>query len=613
MFKHFFSLLILVLLFVFFSVQPVPAQEDTGTEDDLLQMYFTEDELVEVAARFPKPMIRVAENVSVITAADIERMNAHNVAEILNRLPGVFIQFNGRGFNQSSTIFIQDSDYEHVLVLLDGIRWNSIYGGMAELNSIPVQIIDRIEVIKGPASSTWGSSLGGVVNIITGNTGNSTRPKGLVSASYGEKSSQEYFASLAGRTGHAGYFVSAGSQSSDGFLHNRMYDRENIYGKFSLDLPHASLLTMTTGYSEPELRFFDWPESSFGAKGRQRHFWSKLNFDTTITDKLNINVNAFRYEQKFVNNYYSLPDNTSYYDDVSDNLNKGFGSQLTWQTGGHLLVFGGEFERTSYDDESNIYYDESWGLYLNDTITFGSITLIPGIRYDYLSTSADMVSPGLGVTWQMSEQTLLRFLVSRGFRKPYIYDIYKGGGSGLDSETVTSYQAGVESTALNWCRLKANFFEHRIKDEWNFDSSGSLYNGGKAKRYGYELELETAAWHYFSVLSSFSYVYTDYYGNKKNDDTYTGKLTLLYQHPQLFTAELFGRYMWWNEHRADNLNSDYGTMICDLTVTKEFQLSEQTAFDLFFTVHNLFDGRDYWISIYDNAHRWVEAGLRFNF
>jgi len=93
-------------------------------------------------------------------------MNAHTVAELLNRVPGIFVNFH-QDFGATSFFHIQGSDPRHVLVLLDGISWKFLSSGSVETNSIPVGIIERIEIIKGPASSAWGSSLGGIINIIT--------------------------------------------------------------------------------------------------------------------------------------------------------------------------------------------------------------------------------------------------------------------------------------------------------------------------------------------------------------------------------------------------------------------------------------------------------------
>ncbi|HLD29275.1 MAG TPA: TonB-dependent receptor plug domain-containing protein, partial [bacterium] len=149
-------------------------------EMEVLRLFYSEKALVVSSTRHPKPISQVAENITIVTAREIEEMNAHTVAEVLNRIPGVFINF-GQGvgsFGSASLIYIQGSEDRHVFVLVDGVAWNFLSSGAAETNAIPVGIIERIEMIKGPASSAWGSSLGGVINIITKPAGTAARPAG---------------------------------------------------------------------------------------------------------------------------------------------------------------------------------------------------------------------------------------------------------------------------------------------------------------------------------------------------------------------------------------------------------------------------------------------------
>ncbi len=607
--KHLLSLAIPFSLFTVLIIQPLSAAGQNH-EDELLSMYFAEDQLVESATRAPKPMSQVAENVTIITAEEIQRMNAHSVAEVLNRVSGVFVGFNGRDFNSSAALHIEESDFTHVLVLIDGLRWNFAAGGMAVTDSIPVEIISRIEVIKGPGSSTWGSSLGGVVNIITKKTGSSTRPTGVITGSYGEANSQQYSGTVAGKVGKAGYYLAVGSQNSDGLMGGRYYDRENIYAKVSLDLPHATTLTLTTGYSEPELRFFDAYEYNWRVEGKDRNFWTTTSLDSSLSEDISLNVSVFRKEQKYIRTNYALPTKSFWFESYEDNWTNGISSSVNGHFGSHLLVLGGEFERSESKDETGErQYDEAWGVFINDTIKMGNFSLTPGLRYDHLSLTDDMTSPSLGLTWQMTENSLLRALVSSGFRRPYITDATPG----LDPEEVISYQIGLETSVLSFCMLKTTLFEHKLKDTWVWDWTASQNsNGPDAKRYGYEVEIATTSFHDFSAQSSFSYVYTDYYGEMENDDQYSAKFTLLYDNPELFSAELFGNYTWWNTNNISS-SGDNGTMICDLNLSRQFRLTEQTALDLFATCHNLFDGRHYWHSLYENPHRWVEAGLRFHF
>ena len=181
-----------------------------------MALYFDQSQLVEVATRAPKPISQVAENVTIVTAEEIERMHAHTVNEVLNRVGGLFVGWYGQDFGGSSPFIytLGTRDY-HTLVLLDGVRINNASGGDPYFNFIPISIVKRIEIIKGPASATWGSALGGVINIITKDPGDSTVPKGSVTATYGEAASRELSGEAAGAVGVVSYYLNAGTMKSD--------------------------------------------------------------------------------------------------------------------------------------------------------------------------------------------------------------------------------------------------------------------------------------------------------------------------------------------------------------------------------------------------------------
>ena len=184
-------------------------------ELQFLKMYYTSKEMVYTTTRSIKPLSRVAENVTVITAKDIRKMGAHTLSEVLNQIPGIFVNFS-RDFGATSFIYMQGAKNYHTLVLVDGIRWNILSERHAETNSIPVEIIERIEIIKGPASSSWGSSLGGVVNIITRHLDLNDSPAGTFWSTFGEKNTSDLRAGFTGRIDKGRYYLYAGKQDSDG-------------------------------------------------------------------------------------------------------------------------------------------------------------------------------------------------------------------------------------------------------------------------------------------------------------------------------------------------------------------------------------------------------------
>ncbi|MCP4694533.1 MAG: TonB-dependent receptor, partial [Desulfobacterales bacterium] len=136
-------------------------------------------------ARRLAPINKSPENIVVITKQQILDMNAHTVAEILNRAPGLFVNFFGMDMGSVSLIYIEGSEGRNVLFLLDGMRLNFLSSGAAESNMIPVGSIERIEIIRGAASSAWGSALAGVVNIISKRGESLSGPEGMIQSAIG--------------------------------------------------------------------------------------------------------------------------------------------------------------------------------------------------------------------------------------------------------------------------------------------------------------------------------------------------------------------------------------------------------------------------------------------
>ncbi len=144
----------LLCISVFLAPRTGLTEDHLPPEEELLSLYFDEEELVETATGSPKPITQVAENVTIVTAEEIEAMHAHSLAEVLQRQSGVFVSHFGQDFLGDSSLLLLGSQRHHVLVLLDGVRINLNSNGSALTNFIPLGIIKRIEIIKGAASST---------------------------------------------------------------------------------------------------------------------------------------------------------------------------------------------------------------------------------------------------------------------------------------------------------------------------------------------------------------------------------------------------------------------------------------------------------------------------
>ncbi|AGI25471.1 TonB-dependent receptor [Pseudomonas sp. ATCC 13867] len=125
-----------------------------------------DDQLV-TATRTERRAEQTLASVSVLDRADIERSQAQSVPDLLRRLPGISLASNG-GPGKATSLYLRGSESDHVLVLIDGIKAGSVSSGGASLQDLPVALIERIEVVRGPRSSLYGSeAIGGVIQIFT--------------------------------------------------------------------------------------------------------------------------------------------------------------------------------------------------------------------------------------------------------------------------------------------------------------------------------------------------------------------------------------------------------------------------------------------------------------
>jgi vitamin B12 transporter len=134
-------------------------------EEDALALYSGWQEESTSASRSPKPLSQSPENITIVTARDIEIINAHTLADVLATIPGIQTHVLG-GPGSSTYTYIQGASFPHTLVMLDGAPLNKI-SNFSDVGSVPARIIERIEIVKGSASSAWGPALGGVINVIT--------------------------------------------------------------------------------------------------------------------------------------------------------------------------------------------------------------------------------------------------------------------------------------------------------------------------------------------------------------------------------------------------------------------------------------------------------------
>jgi vitamin B12 transporter len=152
---------------------------------------------------------------NLIEREQIERSQAQSVPELLNRVPGISLTNNG-GPGKSTSLSMRGSNSNHVLVLIDGLKVGSLTAGGAALQDLPIELIERIEVVRGPRSSLYGSeAIGGVIQIYT-RKGQGAGFKPFASAGYGSQDTFQGSAGFTGRAGDGWYSLGVSGLDTDG-------------------------------------------------------------------------------------------------------------------------------------------------------------------------------------------------------------------------------------------------------------------------------------------------------------------------------------------------------------------------------------------------------------
>jgi vitamin B12 transporter len=611
--KYCFILLCALVMVV--SLRP-PALAEPDEDQQTLEMFYEGKDLVVSATRSPKPLSQSAENITVITAADIERMGAHTLGEVLNTVPGIVNDDRGSVGN-FGTITIQGALPPHILFLLDGVTLNFLDSGFPNAATIPVQDIERIEIVKGPGSSSWGSALGGVVNIVTKSPLEGKKLGGTLSFSAGERDTRDSRGEGTGTLGRLGYYLFAGNLTSSGLRPSTGVDENNLYGKFRWELPGKGDLTFTIGYTKEHRGDGADIADDLSIRSTFEHFFTTLSLNYSLNASTELDLSLRESTKHNRNQLSTLSTGELLQDSSSSETSYGGSAKLSWRKGFQNLVVGGDFDHLENNSDANLFFQsffshialqsDKFGIFCNDTFTYKGLSITPGIRYDRMNPVGDFVSPSLGIAWSLNDRTILRGYVAHGYSLPLMTP-------DQPQEKVLTYQAGVETTQIPYLWLKTTFFRNELSDVQSFDFTTGLINLVKQLKQGVEVEGKTVS--FLNTALSAGYTFVDA-SNRDTGETLAGvprqivKLGLLYDDQRSLKGALLGRYVWWNADVTDDARDN--AFIWDLGLSKRVMNVNDLALELFFNAHNLFNGAQYSLGMFPNARRWVEGGIRFKF
>lgn len=279
----------LMMLFVLGSSMNAFAQNN-----DVLDENFVLDEMVVSATRSEKKLLDTAASVSVITDKDLNQMHINNLDEAFVKIPGVYVgRLSGIGSTTSQTVMRGVNAANSVAVLVDGVQVNDSYNGSVTWSAIPVDMVKRVEVLRGPASVLYGgNALAGVINIITKDVDKTSVNLKL---SYGSNNTQNHSLYVAGKASDKLDFnVNYEKKKTDVYITDPVLSSNAVIG--------AETTTTNTGAKRwiiGNMGKRQWDENTVGVG-------FKYHFDESKSLALDFTKNEYEYS-------YSAP--TSYFGD----------------------------------------------------------------------------------------------------------------------------------------------------------------------------------------------------------------------------------------------------------------------------------------------------------
>lgn len=468
-----------------------------------------QETMVVTANRFEQAQSSMIASSDVFTKEQIDRLQLKTLTDVIKLMPGVQVTNNG-GLGQSSSIFIRGHASNHVIVLVNGVRFGSATTGSANFSAIPLTGVEKIELVRGARAAVYGAdAVGGVINIVT-SVGATQDKVGNVQVGFGSDKYIQGRASGYARVGDNSWIkLGANSESAEGFdVTNEDYQpsqpdkdgfrRQDLSLEFGYQ-PNENWQLMLNGFYHTSHSEYD---------GYTDDFTASLSPDEQNNELYNISA-----QSKFMNSQYSSTLTLASNQDSSEQLNGAFpGSEIvtqrlianwinTYQVNQNVELLGGlEFLRDSVSD-SNLYetmisafqqYDgqkrRNVSAFITSVATFDSLSLEASLRHDDNDVYGNFTTWQLGSAYTVNQY--LRLLASTGtaFKAPTYNDLYWPGYGNPDLEPEESfgYEAGFE-VLLDNVDFKVVGYRTEIDNLISYQGKGTELESSNATIKGLEI------------------------------------------------------------------------------------------------------------------------------
>lgn len=457
--------------------------------------YKIDDEVIVTATKVEQPLKVALPTAHVITALDIDRLQPRDLPSLLGRISGVSFRDSG-GRGSTSGVFIRGATPSQTVVLIDGVRSSSATTGATALENIPVEAIERIEVVKGPQSGLYGAdAMGGVIQVFT-RRGQSSGFGGRIRASYGTHHSQDYGVSVSGGNEKHQFFASVSKENTEGIDRTDREtsgngDRdgfEEISGNLSASFTLGESLKAQFNYVKSDgLSEFD---NAFGTD-LGRYSDSEME---SIGTKLLYSPNQvvqFSLDLGYFSDHLITP---AFFSDIQTRRHSAALQGDIRLNGAGVLTIGADYHS---DDVSTLTAfaeteRDNEGYFVQWQGDFAGISIVTSLRHDDNEAYGDDTNGSFSLAYPLSESVQLVASYGTAFKAPTFNQLYWPGYSNPnllpeESETFELALKGAQ-VGVDW---RVSVYQSDVD---NLIGGFPVANTKSATLEGVELEVNTSAY-----------------------------------------------------------------------------------------------------------------------
>ena len=471
-------------------------------QDDLTEI---SSPVIVTASRVAEPVTAVLASVTLITRADIERLQPHSVLELLAGLAGVSVASSG-DLGKTAHLYVRGTNADHVLVLIDGIKIGSATTGEAALEQLPVGQIERIEIVRGPRSSLYGSdAIGGIIQIFTRHSAPGAASRGSFELTGGSHDTWQAQGGYSGSSGPVWYNASASGLYTSGIpvcvagapATAPCYTTQPRQGY------RSGSAAVSGGYQIGDATrvSFDWLRADGDTRydgdifsGNESHLVQQaagIELQTAPLPRWGMSFTAGQ----------SLDESAQLFDDAPDGFFDTRRETLSWLNDLQLataqnLLLGTDYERDTVGSSTG-YAERSradTGALAAYRLTPGRLDLEVSARHDHNQQFGARTTGAAAGAWRFTDGLRLTASWGTAFKAPTFNDLYFPfyGNPALRPETARSTEIGLEGNLAARTEWAVNAYETTIDDliEYNPVTFGAD-NIDRARIRGLELHLTT--------------------------------------------------------------------------------------------------------------------------